>query len=169
MALATSGTDKGGPAVNCVIRSLRQEELPVLEDFLYLCIFVPEGEAPPPRDILQRPELRVYLDGFGDGPADRCFVAEAEGRIVGAAWARIMNDYGHVDDDTPSLAVSLRPDWRGRGVGTALLARLLEELKSAGCPHASLSVQKANAAVRLYRRLGFEVVEDRDGEFIMVK
>lgn len=154
--------------MNCAIRPLRREELPLLEEFLYLCIFVPEGEAPPPRSILQKPELRVYVEGFGEGPADRCFAAEAEGEIVGAAWARIMDDYGHVDDDTPSLAVSLRPEWRGRGVGTALLTRLLEALRASGYARASLSVQKANAAVRLYRRLSFQVVEDKGEEYIMV-
>ena len=96
------------------VRELRQDDLPLLEEFLYLCIFVPGGEAPPPRDILQKPGLRVYVDGFGEGPADRGFLAEVEGRVVGAAWARIMDDYGHVDDDTPSLAVSLHPgnSWR---------------------------------------------------------
>ncbi|MDD6038919.1 MAG: hypothetical protein PUD20_09025, partial [bacterium] len=27
--------------------------------------------------------------------------------VVGAVWVRIMNDYGHVDDETPSFAISL--------------------------------------------------------------
>ena len=152
-----------------VIRELGSEELPLLEDFLYLSIFVPEGETPPPRDILMKPELRVYLDGFGEGVADLCLVAEAEGRVVGAAWSRIMDDYGHVDDDTPSLAISLLPGCRGLGIGTALLTRLLERLARDGWKRASLSVQNANAAQRLYRRLGFEPVIDRDGEYIMVK
>ena len=151
------------------VREIRQDDLPLLEDFLYLCIFVPAGKAPPPRDILQKPGLRVYVDGFGEVPADRCFLAEVEGRVVGAAWARIMDDYGHVDDDTPSLAVSLLPEYRGMGIGTALLTRLLQGLAADGYPRASLSVQKANPAVRLYRRLGFMPVEDRDGEFIMVR
>ena len=152
-----------------IIRPIRREELPLLEDFLYLSIFVPEGETPPPRSILQKPELRVYVDGFGGGVADRCLVAEAGGQVVGAAWARIMDDYGHLDDDTPSLAISLLPEWRGRGIGTALLTRLLEELKAAGWPRTSLSAQKANAAVRLYFRLGFRVAEDKGEEYILAR
>lgn len=152
-----------------IIRPIRPAELPLLEDFLYLSIFVPEGETPPPRSILQKPELRVYLEGFGEGVADRCLVADVGGRVVGAAWARIMDDYGHVDDDTPSLAISLLPEWRGRGIGTALLARLLEELNAAGWPRTSLSAQKANAATRLYFRLGFRVVEDKGEEYIMAR
>ena len=30
--------------------------------------------------------------------------------IVGAVWIRIMNDYGHIDDQTPSLAISVKKD-----------------------------------------------------------
>ena len=53
-----------------IIRKLRPEEYDLLPEFLYEAIFVPEGEAPPPRDILQKPELRVYSEGFGAGGAD---------------------------------------------------------------------------------------------------
>ena len=154
--------------MDCVIRAMRPEERALMEDFLYEAIFVPEGEAPPERSILSRPELRVYVDGFGAGSADACLVAEAEGAVIGMAWARIMNDYGHVDDETPSLAVALRAPWRGRGIGTALLSGLLRRLAEAGHARASLSVQRANRAARLYRRLGFREIEDRGGEAIMV-
>ena len=155
--------------MNCVIREARPGEEVPLEDFLYLAIFVPEGEEPPPRSILQKPELRVYVDHFGEGIADMCVMAEAEGTAVGAAWSRIMDDYGHVDDDTPSLAVSLLPQWRGRGIGGALLEKLFRLLAQGGWRRVSLSVQMANRAMHLYERLGFEIVEERDGEAIMVK
>ncbi len=151
------------------IRPLREDERDLLNEFLYQAVFVPEGEAPPDRGIIDAPELRVYVDRFGSGSADRCLVAEAGGKAVGAAWARIMNDYGHLDDDTPSLAISLLPAWRGRGIGRELLLRLLDALEKDGWSRTSLSVQKANRAVRLYLRLGFEIVEDRDGEYIMVR
>ena len=125
------------------IRPLRAAEYPLLREFLYLAIFVPEGEAPPPREILEKPELRVYLEDFGRGAADRCLAAEAEGRVVGAVWARIMDDYGHLDDDTPSLAIALRPEYRGRGIGTALMRAMLEELRARGFARASLSTYSA--------------------------
>ena len=152
-----------------IIRAMRPEEYPLLEEFLYQAIFVPEGEVPPERSIVKKPELRVYVDGFGTGPADRCMVAEASGAVVGAAWSRIMDDYGHLDDETPSLAIALLPEWRGRGIGGALLRALLEALARSGFRRASLSVQKANRAARLYGRLGFEVVEDKGEEYLMAK
>ena len=148
---------------------MRAEEYPLLREFLYLAIFVPEGEAPPPREILDRPELRVYLDGFGAGAADCCLAAEAEGRVVGAVWTRIMPDYGHLDDETPSFAIALYPEYRGWGIGTALMRAMLAELRARGYRRASLAVQKRNYALRMYRALGFEPVRETDEEYIMAR
>ena len=89
-------------------------------------------------------------------------------KVVGAVWTRIMNDYGHVDDDIPSFAISLYKEYRGQGVGTELMKEMLELLKSQGYEKASLAVQKANYAVRMYRKVGFEVIDENDEEFIMV-
>ena len=89
------------------IRAFREREYPLLEDFLYEAIFIPEGIAPPPREIVYRPELQVYVEGFGSRRGDIALCAESDGKIVGAVWGRIMNDYGHIDDETPSLAISL--------------------------------------------------------------
>ena len=90
-----------------VIRTLRQEETYLLKDFLYEAIFIPKGMEPPAWDIVEKPELKVYTDDFGSRKGDNCLVADCGGKAVGAVWTRIMNDYGHVDDDTPSFAVSL--------------------------------------------------------------
>ena len=45
---------------------------------------------------------------------------------------------------------------------------MLELLKTQGYEKASLAVQKANYAVRMYEKVGFEVVDENDEEFIMV-
>lgn len=47
------------------IREIRKDEVELLKDFLYEAIFIPEGVTPPPRSILDQPELRVYIDDFG--------------------------------------------------------------------------------------------------------
>ena len=150
------------------IRPIRNEEKPLLEDFLYEALFVPEGAEPFPRSILQDPHLKIYTEAFGEQAGDYCLVAQKNGRIVGAAWCRIMDDYGHVDDETPSLALSLYKEYRGQGIGTELLRRLLQLLRSEGYQRISLSVQKANYAVRMYQRAGFQVLIDKDEEYIMV-
>lgn len=150
------------------IRRLRENETELLKDFLYEAIFIPEGVEPPDRSIIEQPELSLYYDGFGTGPADHCLVAEVDGKVVGAVWTRIMNDYGHVDDETPSFAISLYREYRGQGIGTAMMRKMLELLKSQGWKKASLAVQKENYAVRMYEAVGFRTVYENDEEYIMV-
>lgn len=150
------------------IRELRENETELLKDFLYEAIFVPDGEESPDRGIVEQPELKVYTEDFGAREDDHCLVAELEGRPVGAVWTRIMNDYGHVDDDTPSLAISLYPEFRGRGIGTQLLKNMLALLRERGYQSVSLSVQRANYAVKMYRDVGFSIREEKDDEYLMV-
>ena len=78
-----------------------------------------------------------------------------------------MSDYGHIDDETPSFAIALYPQFRGQGIGTALMKNMLETLKHAGYKQASLSVQKQNRAAALYQRLGFEIIGETDEEYLM--
>jgi len=151
-----------------IIRRLKDNETELLKDFLYEAIFIPEGVEPPPREIIEQPELSLYYEAFGSGKADFCLVAEEDGTVIGAVWTRIMNDYGHVDDDMPSFAISLKEDYRSRGIGTRLMERMLALLKEQGYQKASLAVQKANYAVKLYEKVGFRTVAENDEEFIMV-
>ena len=150
------------------IRELQPNESGVLKDFLYEAIFLPEGVEPPKRSIVELPELRVYYEGFGEGKADFCMVAEEEGRIVGAAWTRLMKDYGYVDDETPSFAISLYREYRGQGIGTKLMLAMLAKLREKGFARASLAVQKANVAERMYEKVGFRIVSENAEEYIMV-
>lgn len=145
------------------IREIRKCEYPALADFLYEAIFIPQGMEKPSRSILKQSELQVYIAEFGKAD-DYCLVAEEKGGLAGAVWARIMDDYGHMDDETPSLAISLYEEYRHLGIGTALMRAMLNLLREKGYERASLSVQKANVAVGLYRKVGFEVVEERGEE-----
>ena len=95
-------------------------------------------------------------------------MAECSGKVVGAVWTRIMNDYGHVDDDMPSFAISLYKEYRGKGIGTQMMIQMLELLKKQGFRRASLAVQKANYAVNMYERVGFRTVDENEQEYIMV-
>ncbi|MEZ3433774.1 MAG: GNAT family N-acetyltransferase [Lachnospiraceae bacterium] len=149
------------------IRKIRKNEYPILSDFLYEAIFIPESMDKPPKSIIEQPELQVYIEDFGKED-DWCFVAEIKGKIVGAVWVRIMNDYGHIDDETPSFAISLYEEYRNMGIGTALMRDMLEFLKNKGYKRTSLSVQKVNYAVRMYQKVGFEIIDENEEEYIMV-
>lgn len=150
------------------IRKILKEEYGILEDFLYEAIFVPEGETAPPRTIIEKPELQVYLEDFGEKSADMAFVAEVDRKIAGAVWVRIMDDYGHVDEETPSFAISLYKEYRGFGIGTALMKEMLRYLKQQGYKQASLAVQKRNYALNMYKKVGFEICDENEEEYIMV-
>ena len=150
------------------LRRLRDSEIQLLQDFLYEAIFIPQGVEPPAREIIYQPELKIYYENFGTGEADYCIVADDDSRVIGAVWTRIMSDYGHVDDDTPSFAISLYNEYRGQGIGTRMMNEMLALLKEKGYKQASLAVQKANYAVRLYEKVGFKIVDENEEEYIMV-
>ena len=153
--------------MDIIIREIKKEEYGLLEDFLYEAIFVPSGIKKPSRKIIQNEELQVYIKDFGS-INDNCLVAEVYGKIVGACWTRIMNDYGHIDNNTPSFAISLYEEYRGKGIGTSLMEKMLELLKSKGYKKASLAVQKVNYAVNMYKKVGFEIIDENNQEYIMV-
>ena len=154
--------------MNYDIRPISKDEYPILEKFLYEAIYIPEGTAPPPRDIVSRPELQVYVRDFGSRAADLALCATVDGKIVGAVWGRIMDDYGHINNDIPSLAISLYKKFRGCGIGTALMREIILAYRKKGYKKLSLSVQKDNYAVKMYKNIGFETVSENDEESIML-
>lgn len=154
--------------MNYKIRKILEGEVSLLHDFLYEAIFVPEGMLAPPKSIINQPELQVYITDFGKKKDDIGLVAEVDKKVVGAVWVRIMDDYGHIDNETPSFAISLYKDYRGFGIGTDLMKEMLRILKDRGYKQASLAVQKANYAVRMYQKTGFEIVDENGEEYIML-
>ncbi|MDR3202325.1 MAG: GNAT family N-acetyltransferase [Bifidobacteriaceae bacterium] len=89
------------------------------------------------------------------------------------AWARLFGadapGYGFADGLTPEIAIAVLPEQRGQGLGSELLAALFRELRARGWGRVSLSCDKTNPALRLYRRLGFATVADGGEDLIMVK
>lgn len=150
------------------IRGIKKSEYSLLSDFLYEAIFIPQGVDAPPPSIINSPELQVYISDFGTQEHDRALLAEVNEKVVGAVWVRIMKDYGHINDRTPSFAISLYKEYRGLGIGTAMMRKMLAILKNCGYEQASLAVQKANYAVKMYQKVGFEIVGETEEEYIMV-
>lgn len=154
--------------MNYNIRKICEDEYKLLEDFIYEAIFIPDGVEPPPKTIINQPDLQVYIKDFGKEKDDICFVAEADDKVVGAVWVRDMHDYGHIADGVPSFAISLYKQYRNFGIGTQLMITMLDELKKRGYERTSLAVQKANYAVRMYKKVGFNIIDENDEEYIMV-
>ena len=158
---------------NLKIRQIQPQEYPILADFLYNAIFLPPDAEPVPREIIFEPEIFTYIKDFG-GKDDCGVVAEENGKIVGAAWTRIIPGYGHIDNQTPELAISVLPEWRGKLIGTQMMNFLFYLLRKGGYKQTSLSVQKNNPAVRFYERLGYEITGERldhvgNEDYLMIK
>ena len=154
--------------MNYSIRMIKENEIYLLDNFIYEAIFIPEGVEQPKKSIIKNPDLQVYIENFGKRIGDYCLVAEVNEKIVGAVWVRIMNDYGHIDNETPSFAISLYKEYRNNGIGTELMIQMLSLLKTENYKRASLAVQKRNYAVKMYKKVGFEIVDENEEEYIMV-
>ncbi len=148
------------------IRPILQADASFLWEMLYQALYVPEGAPPFPRDIVQQPDISQYVQAWGQ-PDDVGLIACNDETPVGAIWIRRIKAYGFVDDDTPELSIAMLPEYRGKGIGTKLMDELFSLLQTRYAA-LSLSVSKENPAVRLYERLGFEIVKG-DGNSVTMK
>lgn len=154
------------------VREASVRDLPFLRAMLVEAAYWRPGDRPDDLEAaLARPDLVYLLADYGRH-GDVGVVAEQGGHALGAAWfrswTRELHSYGFVDEETPELAIGVRADWRGRGVGAALLTRLLELAKARGVERVSLSVELDNPARRLYERMGFTRYDEADGAMTMV-
>ncbi len=145
------------------IRLFQADDISFLTQMLYDALYVPEGEPAFSPDIIHLPEIRKYVDAFGEKAGDLCLIAEVEGSPVGAAWCRLMHGYGYVDNETPELSLAVSQEWRGNGIGTRLVLGLCDRLAQKGFSQVSISCDDRNPAMRLYRRLGFQFVTPMEG------
>jgi len=154
------------------IREIKSNELGQLEDMLYEAVFQPDEENLIPREVVNLPEVRVYIDKFSEKKDDYCLVADLNGKIIGAVWTRILSGdikgFGNIDDETPEFAISLYKEYRNQGIGTSLMTAMIEHLRKSGYKQTSLSVQKTNYAVQLYKNLGFEIIEENNDDYLML-
>jgi GNAT superfamily N-acetyltransferase len=172
---AKAGTDamkrQRAGALELHFRPLGPDDQDLLLEYLVLAVFIPPGQPPLPAEALLDPSLSRYVDGWGR-PHDDGILASDGVLDVGAAWLRLWETgergFGFVDERTPELSVAVRPPYRGRGIGTALIRRLLVGA-DARFPAVSLSVSEANPAIRLYLRLGFRPVTSNNGALTMMR
>jgi GNAT superfamily N-acetyltransferase len=145
------------------IRPATLADADFLADMLVAAVnWLPDRDWPRER-ILADPSLAHYVSGWMR-PTDLGVVAtDPACRPVGAAWLRYLTaadpGFGYVADDVPELTVGVTQQWRGRGVGRALVRAVLAAARHRGVPTVSLSVERANFAARLYAAVGFRTVE----------
>jgi ribosomal protein S18 acetylase RimI-like enzyme len=139
------------------IRPANQDDVKLLWEFLAIAAYEPNAGA-----ARAQPLVAAHLEGW-QRTDDFGFVAEQDGLAIGAAWARQFSTSDeptfHVDDGTPEISIGIRESARGQGVGQALLRTLIAEAGRRGLG-LCLNVRDSNPALRLYERVGFEIVPD---------
>jgi ribosomal protein S18 acetylase RimI-like enzyme len=127
------------------------------------------------------PELRYIIDDWGKRSGDAGIGAwdpedgSFRGGIFWRFWKEDYHSYGFVDENVPELGIALDPSVRNGGLGALLLRSAQREILRAAfageVPRAamSLSVEKENhSAAALYRKLGFDILEERDDDLLML-
>ena len=155
------------------IRPISLEDEPFLWEMLYEAIFIPEGHPALPREIVNSPDLARYVLHWGQPDDIGLLAVDASTRQpLAAVWLRLFTKdnkgYGYMEDETPELSIAMLPAYRGRGIGTKLLSALFDSARNR-YKAISLSVSADNPAVRLYERLGFEIVRKEDRSLTMKK
>ncbi len=109
-------------------------------------------------DMQYRLQAADYTARFPDA---ELAVVVGDGDDVGRLW---VDRSGH---EIRVLDLALLPEYRNRGVGTLLLERLIAEARDDGLPVRYAVVKDNLAALRLYERLGFAVIEDAGSYLLM--
>lgn len=155
------------------IRKLKNKESDFLADMLYEAIFIPDGHEPLPKDVIKDKSLSRYIENWGKDKFDIALVMESDNQLVGAIWGRLLKDenkgYGYVDNRTPELSMAVKHEYRNQGIGTELIKAIAYEYQKIGVECLSLSVDKANNASNLYKRLGCKIVEETETSWTMKK
>ena len=159
--------------MNIKLRPASVEDLPFMAEMLVEAAYPPLIDPKPtPRQALEDPMAGRYLRDWGR-IGDVAVIAESPGEPVGAAWFRRLTaaepGYGYVADDIPEIAIAVRGDRRGTGVGRSLLAALIDAAAERGERALSLNVSNANpVAAHLYATAGFVRVSGDDRRTQMV-
>ncbi|MBB4824845.1 GNAT superfamily N-acetyltransferase [Sporosarcina luteola] len=139
------------------IRNLEKLDMQFLRDMVYESAFVPEGQKPFPRAILDEPSVSKYVDGWGEQSGDIGLIAEVDAQQLGAIWLRLFDEeqkcFG--DSQTPELGMAILQEYRGKGFGKALLRALEMQALHYGYRKICLSVDPRNPARFMYEQAGY--------------
>jgi [ribosomal protein S18]-alanine N-acetyltransferase len=158
--------------MSAIYRLIDKNDYLFLREMLYDAIFIPEGEKPFPKSIIDLPEISKYLDNWNEN-SDFGYIIQFDDEPIGAIWCRLFPDdhkgYGFVDSSTPEVSMALKEECRNRGFGSKMMEQTVRLAKEKGYKALSLSVDKRNRAANFYSRMGFEIVGEVGTAFTMKK
>jgi N-acetylglutamate synthase-like GNAT family acetyltransferase len=128
------------------IRDADQKDAPALAQLLGQLGYPTDADA-----VLRR------LGRLEASGADRLFVAEVDGQVVGLAGIHVSPSLEHDGDAAKVSAIVVDEAFRGKGVGRRLLEAVETEAKAQGCVLVFLTTaERRHDAHEFYRRLGWE-------------
>lgn len=151
-----------------LIRTLTPAHIPYVERMTLFAGFPPNRELP--RDAAPMPHIRRLLDGWGRPGDVGVLAGDENGRKLGAAWARVLDQlllHDDLGEPVAELAMAVEAAARASGVGAVLLDALAHEAAAAGHRELSLTVSPRNRAAELYLRAGFEIAGEGARGLIM--
>ena len=157
--------------MNIAFSEIKESDYKFLREILYEALFIPEGEKPYDKSVIDLPEISKYIDNWGI-KGDFGIIVRDNEALVGAIWGRLFKKtnqgYGFVDENTPELSMAIRSEYRNQGLGKSLITRFFQLAKNKGYKNLSLSVDKRNRASDFYIRLGFKIVDELDSAYTMI-
>jgi len=157
---------------NINIRKIGTSDQDFLYEMLFQAIFTPKNEPAPSKDIIYKQDLKKYVENWGrQGDLGLIAIDHQNKSKVGAIWIRLFNSnnpsYGYINSNIPELGMAVMYNYRGLGIGSTLLEKLIQESKGL-YPAISLSVHPENPAIKLYENFGFHPFE-RSGSSVIMK
>jgi ribosomal-protein-alanine N-acetyltransferase len=158
--------------MNLSYREIIKSDYEFLREILYDALFIPEGEKPVDKTVVDLPEISKYINNWGLS-SDFGIIAGVNEQPVGAIWGRLFNKnnkgYGYVDENTPELTMAIKSEYRNQGIGESMISRFFQLAGDKGYKYLSLSVDKRNRACNFYLRQGFKIVGELGTAYTMRK
>jgi len=151
---------------------LRSTEQYLAKELLYYAAHLDKSD----KSLAHFPELKQYEEHFGSLDGDIGVYILSDANIAGAAWVRLLaNGKAYVNDNTPELTLSIKPDFKRKGIAYALLQQLFIETSKL-YSQMSVSVRDIPSVIKFYEKLGFIKCENTEHKnalgvdsFIMLK
>jgi ribosomal protein S18 acetylase RimI-like enzyme len=144
-------------APSFVIRAATSTDLPALEW---------EGEF--------RRFRRLYQRAMNESRRGRriLLVADMDGKLIGQIFVQLHTvpaDPKRIPKTAYLYSFRVRPEFRNMGIGSSLVFNAEEALRKKAFQRALIGVAKENSgAMRLYQRLGYEILTEDPGEWSFV-
>jgi [ribosomal protein S18]-alanine N-acetyltransferase len=133
--------------MNFTIRKMTVDDIPAVVALDHMSFTLPWPE-------------RSFRFELTQNSASRCWVAEADGKIVGMIVNWLLVDEVHV------ATIATHPDFRRQGIARKLLSHSLRYMSDEGAVSSFLEVRESNAAAReMYRKFGYEDTGRRRGYY----